>query len=93
MADSYFAYDDNNSPETTIGSRFTLLQDMELIYLKTVDFLIDLMKRLLLPQRKQRLVSLFSRTKLANDSNNDVHQKHELQRTNTLSAHFFPLHC
>jgi hypothetical protein len=42
------------------------------------------MKRLLLPQRKQRLVSLFSRTKLANDSNNDVHQKHELQRTNTL---------
>lgn len=65
-----------------------MLQEIRFIYLNAVGFLIDLMKRLLLPQRKHRLVSLFSRTKLANDSNNDVHQKQELQRTNTLLSFF-----
>lgn len=65
-----------------------LQEERRFIYLKAGGFLIDLMKRLLLPQRKQRLVSLFSRTKLANDSNNDVHQKQELQRTNTLLSFF-----
>jgi hypothetical protein len=65
-----------------------LQEERRFIYLKAVGFFIDLMKRLLLPQRKHRLISLFSRTKLANDSNNDVHQKHELQRTNTLLSFF-----
>jgi hypothetical protein len=65
-----------------------LQEEIRFIYLKAVGFLIDLMKRLLLPQTKHRLVSLFSRTKLANDSNNDEHQKHELQRTNTVLSFF-----